>query len=134
MKQLYKIFLTLIICVSFCVPGYANSPILLSIEVVNSINRSGITDEYVGTSTSAPCSDLVLFSHSDESIEIDRGTINNTSDDLIDYPGPGYTCLRTDFIFAGKTYSTGNIQLTWDAANNAYTGANPNRVVLDLPG
>lgn len=135
MKQLYKTFLTSIICASFCLPSYANTPILLSVEAGNGA-QSGIINGYAGTSTSAPCSDLTLIYHSDmgKNIYIKPGTINTTSNDLIKHPGPGYACMRTDLIIAGKTYSSGNIQLTWDEVNHVYTDANPNRVVLNLPG
>jgi hypothetical protein len=147
MKTYFKLFLTILVMTSFCVPIYAfqikhlkhtlktnNSPALFTFIITTSDGKSfeALADqtEYVGKSTTKPCSDLVLLDREKDTIEIEPEMITVTSDDFIDYPGPGYSCFRGDMVIAGKTYSTGNIQLLWDPVNKMYLSANPKEVTM----
>jgi len=87
----------------------------------------------IGYSADAPCSDLsvVYTAGSSNGVAIEIESISDvvTADQM---ELPGITCLRTDLMANGKTYSTGNIKFTWDADAQTYTDMSPRAVVLDL--
>jgi hypothetical protein len=61
------------------------------------------------------------------------GSTELSSDILKLAVGNGQPCGRIDYIKNGNTYSTGNVQLTWNQATSAYTAANPSQVSVKLP-
>ena len=106
---------------------------------LNVITRSGRTvktkvgeADYVGTSQTAPCSDLRLLATGYGNAVIKPGSYPFGADNFAAYPGPGFTCFKMDFKIKGKIYSTGNIQLTWNTANSSYVDANPRVVPLEI--
>lgn len=56
-----------------------------------------------------------------------------TSDRLLTLLGVAQNCAKFDIIHSGKTYSTGNIRLTWDEKNSRYQSGIPSSVVVQLP-
>jgi len=110
-------------------------PDILTFTIITPHNQS-ITlknfKDYVGISTSEPCSDLKLYESDDEQHESEPGDYGTKSDDIYYSYGKGISCIRQDIDYNGKTYSTGNIIVQWDAANQIYVNAIPNHVTIDF--
>lgn len=116
-------------------PGRSN----FTLFTLNIMTRSGRAvktkigeADYIGTSQSAPCSDLRLFTSGYGELELKPGAYPYGADNFNDYPGPGYTCFKMNFYIKEKMYSTGNIQLTWSAANHSYIDANPKVIPIEI--
>jgi hypothetical protein len=94
------------------------------------------TDEnYAGTSTTAPCSDMTIISGGDGFTLITNYTDKFSSEFLVKTIGPGKTCYRSDRTIAGSKHlkvSTGDIQLLWDESSKTYVAATPDKVTLDF--
>ncbi|MDR3476455.1 MAG: hypothetical protein P4M14_00305 [Gammaproteobacteria bacterium] len=144
MKSSLKFLLSSLLIGLFCAPAFAfhfshamknnHSIALFNFIVTTSDGRPFQAfveqKEYVGRSTTQPCSDLTLYTNEKFEAEIEPVQTTVSSDDFVYYPGPGYSCFRGDMIIAGKTYSTGNIQVVWDSVNQAYVDANPKEVAI----
>jgi len=109
---------------------------LFTIHVMTRSGRSVKTKigeaDYVGTSLTAPCSDMRLLTSGSGKAELAPGLYPFSANNFNDYPGPRLTCFRIDFGIKGRVYSTGNIQLTWNPANHNYTDANPKIIPLEI--
>lgn len=94
---------------------------------------------YEGYSRSAPCSDIHLkYQYSsnedgswDESPEIQTIFASELHESFSDLGTPLATCVRTDDIYHGKIYSTGNIVIKWDEKTGMPLSITPNHIVVD---
>ena len=110
---------------------------ILSYQVITPNEDFGVDEVigFVGSSTTAPCSDL----HRVFDLFISGGKIPMeneydffTSDDLIEMLHEAKTCFKIDFIKDDNTYSSGDLVMTWDANSNEYTKVSPSSFVLDF--
>jgi hypothetical protein len=96
--------------------------------------RTFTTRDYAGVSTTSPCSDLVLKATYDMKGEFSFHSYRDDSAVFIYRAGTEATCYKRTFTMAdtGNVYSTGNVQLTWDADSQSYTQATPEKVTVDV--
>lgn len=109
-----------------------DGPTIYTFNIITPNNQTIILDEiqeFAGSSTSNPCSDLhavyTIYNSSQEPLAIDPGSYPQTSAGTIDAFGKAQTCLKVDMYYHGKDYSTGNILLKWDTTSGEYLSANP---------
>jgi hypothetical protein len=96
-----------------------------------------IEADYIGSSASAPCSDLKSVTQPvspDLYGNFNDDTFKLSSQQLVDEYGSALTCIKTTFTMRNShnVYSTGNILLLWDEHSNTYTAATPNKIAIDL--
>lgn len=120
----------------FAMARVTSDRVLGTFSVIASPGEVYVIDGYttwLGYSVDAPCSDLTVeytIGPSDgQGVEVDSVVMEVTADEM---EFPGITCIRTDFMANGKTFSTGDIKFTWDADTQTYTDMSPRAVVLDL--
>jgi hypothetical protein len=112
-------------------------PTLLTINLIaNPPFSATITAElFLGTSKTAPCSDLVSVGVSEPESYIFSSKVDElTSSDFVDDFGTTATCIKSDITFTatGHTYSTGNLQLLYDPNTSAYISVIPDKITLDI--
>jgi hypothetical protein len=96
-----------------------------------------IEADYIGSSASAPCSDLKSVTQGitpDLYGNFNDDTFKLTSQQLVEEYGTALTCIKTTFTMRNShnVYTTGNILLLWDENSNTYTAATPNKISIDL--
>ncbi|MCH9644392.1 MAG: hypothetical protein K0U29_07200 [Gammaproteobacteria bacterium] len=116
--------------------GTAEGPAIVTATIITPGNKEINLDKaavYIGTSNTAPCSDL-HSAFSANGGEVDPGVKPASSDELYQTFGNSYTvtCFKEDMTYNGKAYSTGNIKLTHNSGDTAYTSASPSHVTLDF--
>jgi hypothetical protein len=88
---------------------------------------------FSGTSTSDPCSDLQPFGEPVKyNLLVEEVDIDFDNPDIIRHWGAAKTCIKSEISVNGVVFSTGNIQLAWDENANAYTSATPSSIDMDF--
>jgi hypothetical protein len=92
---------------------------------------------FIGTSASAPCSDLKAITQNDMTNITGYVTASNfklTSAKIISEFGSALTCIRADVTMANNNhvYTSGNIQLMWNNTSSTYTSAIPSTITMDI--
>jgi hypothetical protein len=114
-----------------------DEPALVTLNVIaNPPYTASVSEEvFAGTSTAAPCTDLhSLGKVGPQDIDIVSETDTLSSSDVSYAFGKELSCIKFDFTMnkTGHVYSTGNLQLHWNAATSSYDSAMPDTVTLDV--
>jgi hypothetical protein len=113
----------------------ANASTLFTLHVIAEpeFDSTATAYAFLGTSTVAPCSDLKQIGTDDFTAHFVSSDESITSEEAVEDFGGAVTCIRSDLKFpSGRTYTTGNIALTWDAESKTYTSAMPSDITIDI--